>query len=151
MSTKKIEFDCAQRIGIANYYLEGKSAADIAVLYGCSDQTILRTLKRMRIKARARADYSLCTNIPEYELRREYLVNQKTLEQIGQRFGVSRCCVRDWFIRLGIKRRPRGRGGIPSWVPWRYRDHYSEIRRQSDEFAAASAVRRLKAAEEKRA
>jgi predicted DNA-binding protein YlxM (UPF0122 family) len=151
MSTKKIEFDCAQRIGIANYYLSGKSTGDIAVLFGCHRQTVLRTIKRMRIKVRTRSDYSLCTKIPEYELRREYLVNQKTLQQIGDRFGVSRCCVRNWFIKLGIKRRPCGRGGIPSWVPWRYRDHYSEIRRQSDEFAAASAVRRLKAAEEKRA
>jgi len=82
---------------------EGRTALDLAELYGCSVDTVIRRLEAIGIRMRRRY------NIHEEDLRRLYLVERQTESSIAEKYGCRPQVIRDRMKKYGIPSRGKPR------------------------------------------
>lgn len=108
--------------------------SQIAEKYGVNAATVSKHLKRAGVTLRDRGDYSV-SRVPDDEVRRLYVEEELSLEQVGERLGFTGVTIRDRLIALGIPRRPpRPTAEIKTGRPARKVElPIEEIRRLRDE------------------
>lgn len=100
---------------VAQLYLSGKSSYDIAITFGCSNVTVLNSLRRSKITIRKPADH-IKVKFDE-ELAYKLYMEGRTLEEVAKIMNVKRQTLqsrlknkttirRSWFYRNGKKWNP---------------------------------------------
>jgi predicted transcriptional regulator len=120
------------------YVERGRSASQIGERIGASEQSVLRYLHRHGIEVRpvARSSDGLLT--PEY-LHEQYVVQGRSLGDIGREHEVSGETVRKWLERYGIeRRRPAAASSISrELLERRYVDEQRSIASIAEEFGVS--------------
>ncbi|QBQ74450.1 endonuclease [Burkholderia phage BcepSauron] len=101
---RKVKFDAAQEQAIARSYQSGKSTAEVAQEFGCSQPTVVKMLDKLGIERR-RGQFN---ETEQQDIVRQYK-NGKTTEDIAAQYGCNHSTIGDELRRAGVELRGRGR------------------------------------------
>lgn len=99
-----------EREAAMRYFETGKSAEEIGIEFGVSESTILNAIRNSGYEPKPLAGRQKLDDSQLEQAKRIY-DNGNSLEEVGDRFGVSASGLRKLFIKAGYETRARGTAG----------------------------------------